>query len=360
MWLPATGPDDGIATADGVGGGAAQYSPPGTFITDLGEGEGRNDSTITLTALQQQIADQEAEFERGEGIEGYELCVVSSIFYGQEQRAEEARTGAPWRPWLFEETVLSGAVAGQVVTESKFSSATQYHEFWLSGVDAGLFNSRIIDGDSDPGNGFRYVASPARPLPAGQYRFYDHLRLDSDFPCDFYPDKNYIEFAVTAEPPAGSVHEAFFDPVAMGAAVGADNANGVMKPTSFTVNGAAAGLDSLKWEAGSVALTLSPHVSLAGHALDIIELDGSVSLSLEVEDASLSGGVLTWGVETQPWQAGDLLMLRIRQGKHDADSDGLIEVENLAQLNAIRWDLDGDGAADSADNGAVYARCDGW
>ena len=28
---------------------------------------------------------------------------------------------------------------------------------------------------------------------------------------------------------------------------------------------------------------------------------------------------------------------------YDADDDGLIEVSTLAQLNAIRWDLDGDG-----------------
>ncbi len=32
---------------------------------------------------------------------------------------------------------------------------------------------------------------------------------------------------------------------------------------------------------------------------------------------------------------------------YDADDDGLIEVSSLAQLNAIRWDLDGDGAADA-------------
>ncbi|MDE0320792.1 MAG: hypothetical protein OXI97_13030, partial [Acidimicrobiaceae bacterium] len=31
---------------------------------------------------------------------------------------------------------------------------------------------------------------------------------------------------------------------------------------------------------------------------------------------------------------------------YDADDDGLIEVSSLAQLNAIRWDLDGDGTAD--------------
>ena len=30
-------------------------------------------------------------------------------------------------------------------------------------------------------------------------------------------------------------------------------------------------------------------------------------------------------------------------GQYDADGDGLIEVSNLEQLNAIRYDLDGDG-----------------
>ena len=33
---------------------------------------------------------------------------------------------------------------------------------------------------------------------------------------------------------------------------------------------------------------------------------------------------------------------------YDADDDGLIEVADLAQLNAIRWDLDGDGVASEA------------
>ena len=40
---------------------------------------------------------------------------------------------------------------------------------------------------------------------------------------------------------------------------------------------------------------------------------------------------------------------------HDADDDGLIEVSSLAQLNAIRWDLDGNGAADASDGDVSYA-----
>ena len=43
-------------------------------------------------------------------------------------------------------------------------------------------------------------------------------------------------------------------------------------------------------------------------------------------------------------------------GDYDADNDGLIEVSNLAQLNAIRWDLDGDGT--STDSGYAAAFLD--
>ena len=40
---------------------------------------------------------------------------------------------------------------------------------------------------------------------------------------------------------------------------------------------------------------------------------------------------------------------------YDSDGDGLIEISSLAQLNALRWDLDGDGAADDLTNANAYA-----
>ena len=40
-------------------------------------------------------------------------------------------------------------------------------------------------------------------------------------------------------------------------------------------------------------------------------------------------------------------------GDYDTDNDGLIEISNLSQLNAIRWDLDGDG--ESRDSGYAQA-----
>ena len=40
---------------------------------------------------------------------------------------------------------------------------------------------------------------------------------------------------------------------------------------------------------------------------------------------------------------------------YDTDDDGLIEIEWLEQLNAVRWDLDGDGVADDGGNAEAYS-----
>ena len=42
----------------------------------------------------------------------------------------------------------------------------------------------------------------------------------------------------------------------------------------------------------------------------------------------------------------------------DRDGDGLIEVGNLTQLDAIRWDLDGDGISDNADYATAFSDAD--
>ena len=44
-----------------------------------------------------------------------------------------------------------------------------------------------------------------------------------------------------------------------------------------------------------------------------------------------------------------------QRGDYDLDDDGLIDIRTLAQLNAVRWDMDGDGAASSGNVGS-YAK----
>ena len=65
-----------------------------------------------------------------------------------------------------------------------------------------------------------------------------------------------------------------------------------------------------------------------------------------------SNGVYTFklaatktGYDDGPWAS-----VTTSPGKdYDADDDGLIEITNLAQLNAVRWDLDGNGSVASGD-----------
>ena len=120
---------------------------------------------------------------------------------------------------------------------------------------------------------------------------------------------------MTAVAPEGTLHEAFFDPITDGTAVAADDTNGVLKPASFTsADGASATIERIEWESGTVKLEVSPHTGLSGHVLDFIVLDGSVSLSLHADDATVDAAndTLSWSVPSQPWDDGDELMVRVR------------------------------------------------
>ena len=62
-------------------------------------------------------------------------------------------------------------------------------------------------------------------------------------------------------------------------------------------------------------LQVDPHTGLGGHRLDFIELDGSVSLTLQVDESTVDAPnkTLSWPVSSQPWEDGDKLMLRIAE-----------------------------------------------
>ena len=138
-------------------------------------------------------------------------------------------------------------------------------------------------------------------------------------PCDGYTIR--YEWTVTVNAPEGTLHEAFFDPVTDGTAVAADSTNGALDPATFTdANSGSATIERIAWEpgtgeSGTVKLKLSPHNGMAGHTVNFIALDGSVSLSLRVADATVdaTNETLSWTVTSQPWQSGDKLMLRIHQ-----------------------------------------------
>ena len=155
-----------------------------------------------------------------------------------------------------------------------------------------------------------------RPLPEGTYKLRRKSRTALHDPCN-YTDAIYdFPATVRVTAPSGTVHEAFFDPVTDGSAVAADSTNGILKPASFTdANSASASLQRIEWASSTVKVKVSPHTGLTGQTVDFIELDGSVSLSLDVDDATVdaANNTLSWSVAEQPWHGGDKLMLRIHK-----------------------------------------------
>ena len=308
-WLPAE-TSGGAAGASGTSGTQRfLLDAPVDAGTGGASGQSEGTPTITLDEMKAEIAGVEREVAAGDGSDAYRACIYEKHMWERQFNAKKRPDGT-YPYGRYDESIGSGQPAGARAhtyqndpeLEPEFQTVG---EFFVAGRDQALFVPRLSG-----------AFDTARPLPAGEYKFNPYYMFHSEILCDAIPEaaKKRVEVFVAVTAPSGTAHEAFFDPVAIGTAVGADAANGVLDAAGFTVGGAATTIDGLKWEGGTLTLELSPAASLIGHALDFIALDGSVTLSLDGGAATVSGGTLTWSVADQPWQAGDLLMLRIRTG----------------------------------------------
>ncbi len=272
--------------------------------------------TISVSEMKALIAKMEKWRKEGEGVTGYLECIRESFrvdiyINGYKERGESLKVSSDYY-------LDSGLPARTLINKT---GGPRPGKTWLGGKDKEFFadeNGPLIS---------------LRPLRAGTYLVYRNYQWPKLIPCDYFPkeytDVNAAYVQVTA--PSGTLHEAFFDPVNLTSGVGADATNGVLKPTSFTDgNGVAATLQRIAWEApsagsgqaGAVKLKLSPHTGLANHVLDFIALDGTVSVSLVADEATVdaANNTLNWSVSSQPWKNGDLLMLRIRAVADQASS----------------------------------------
>ena len=296
VWLPAT------TTASGAGMFYLE-EPSEADGTVAGDSEG-GDSDITLAALRTTIKTETDAIDSS--IPGHKECLVVKKWDKRLGRSGTTGSGSY--------DIDSGSLAGTVVYE-RIIGASVYWSYILFGEDASLFETEESDDDTDPVNGFDRLLKTIRPLPQGQYIIEEAKQQDSMVPCGYIPDER-IRWAINVVAPEGTLHELFFDPVTDGTAVAADSANGVLKPASFTdTNNASASLQRIEWASGTVKMKLSPHTGLTGQTVDFIELDGSVSLSLDVADATVdaANNTLSWSVSSQLWHDGDKLMLRIRK-----------------------------------------------
>ena len=261
----------------------------------------------TLAELRTLVAEAVENYRTGSaehGEEAYNRCLR------EKYRLEgNARWGEPRVRGTISLSVSSGAPAG-----TRIKNWGSHPKEYMSGNDAYLFSNK-------PTPFFT-----TRPIPLGEYRFY-HIWFDPNTLAlcggpDELPEslRESREIFVHVTAPEGVLHEAFFDPVASGEAVGAGGDDGVLKPASFTLNGSQTTMRRIEWESGRVVMRLEPDDNaLADHHVDFIALDGSVALRLDFDDAAqvTNGGApaLAWGVCNQPWSDGDLLMLRIRESE---------------------------------------------
>ena len=143
-----------------------------------------------------------------------------------------------------------------------------------------------IDGDGKltavtDGIKFSQTFQTTRPLPSGEYKIVRKEVWGAYIACDYTLSHDWT---VNVTAPVGVVHEAFFDPVNLtGGGIGADKDNGALKPTAFSVNGAATKIERVKWDpSGRVSMDLKPGVSLKGHLIEFIGLNGKPIRELEL------------------------------------------------------------------------------
>ena len=314
-WLPAAKADSATGAADSD---KARY-----FTAEPSQSSGAagtsasSASSISLADIKDLIAANNALLERNQDVPYFEECVRDRFRF-----TAVYKTGW-YMETRYETEIASGMRPGSAeIWEDIEDGDPYYAPWWIEGPNTHLFTMIKEDPDNDPTTGYKWKVSANRPLPSGKYIINYNGQPWDWVPCDFHPDKGYInEQTLIATAPDGALHEAFFDPASLGASVGANSASGgvgALKPAEFTHNGASVAIEQIEWSPNTnkVALKLSNRsAKLAGHHIDFIELDASVSLRLDIDDAETTstgyGQTLSWEVCRQPWHPGDQLMLRI-------------------------------------------------
>ena len=317
VWLPTT------ATSPSASGASESRFMLGEKPKDLYPEQGvagsSFDTEISLSDLKSRIKAATDLVKQGEGVEAYEECL----------RVKLELERIPWSPYSIElPPFQSGLRAGTVIETGSAGGLQYYGIYFFSGVDEGFFEIVLQDKDSDPYNGYYRTVKTLRPLAAGDYSVVYHqmpgiLRPCIGSPIEAYTDIPTANWTIRAMAPVGTLHEAFFDPVAIGSAVGADSDNGALTPAAFSAaEGADAEIRRVDWESDVVKIEIAnPSASLANHHIDFIALDSSTLLRLDFDDAAIAddGDVRTfsWVRCGRPWQAGDKLMLRISESPPD-------------------------------------------
>ena len=367
VWLPSTSaPASGVSGASGST--EARYyleEPPslGAGVSGVSgvsgaSGQSASVSSITLSDMKSHVKAMDDLLKQGEGVDGYRECLITKRLALRRSDYQRLLAIGPGPYFDFDLHTSSGLPAGSVISEGRFFGGLRNREYsrhFFTGPDADLFLREVEDDDNDPGTGYGSDSKIKRPLPGGTYEIHNNAQSPVMFPCNFVPEP-YARWNVHVSAPAGTLHEAFFDPVldTSTSAVGADSENGVLKPSAFTDSGGATTtISRLEWKSGSVKMNVSPRAALTGQILDFIELDGTVSLSLYAADATAdaASNTLSWTVSSRPWEDGDKLMLRIRKAANRPPAFATSTYAFTVREDARKWHILGSVSASDPDPG---------
>ncbi len=311
VWLPSSAASGVQQAASGEQSFMLGDAPAG--VSDTRVSTASSDANISLSGLKVKIKAMDKLLKDNADVAGFEECLIAR-FHDTRTSNYDAETSPA------EFAIESGLSVGNIFYDHGMRGEG-YDPHHLIGEDTHLFEMVTEDEDNNPRNGYRIEARNKRPVVRGQYKVSWQNVLYEWIPCGYKTPPRPWLIKVTA--PDGTLHEAFFDPVELGGAVGADGTDGVLKPAAFSANGSddATTIERIGWQSNAVSIAISDAPSLANHHIDFIALDGSVALRLDFDDASGSdeGSTRTmiWKVCEQPWQAGDLLMLRISESEED-------------------------------------------
>ncbi len=251
--------------------------------------------TIRLSALKAQINTLEADANAGG--EMYRNCLIWSA--ERERMANRKLAAMGPVTHTTEVEIASGQPAGTVLHEGYLASGLppdKIGRHWFEGDDPHIVTTTVSNIGTEPALNTRNFVEviltytthlrTTRPLPDGRYQFFHNHQHPFDAVCDGFVKTNFYSYELTVTAPDRVLHEAYFDPVTIGTAVGADSANGVLSPAGFSLTNTNTTISSLKWEDGAVTMTLSPTASLADYAIDFIDVNGTTTLSLTSDNSS--------------------------------------------------------------------------
>lgn len=295
---------------------------------------GANPTPISIIELDAHIK----YLERLSGSE-YRKCVLSTLLYRDRVKRQHlgdyerlALPGAP-TPAPFPQhhaEARSGSAASVYRLQRPPIETPRFSDYWLEGRHKDLFAFRVYS----ESYGYYEEVHPVRELRGARYSV-TFSQYHQSLPCEDLAEENVdtwwaawdaVESTVTVTRDDNVLHEAFFDPVALDSAIGADSSGGRIYPASFRLDDfTRVTIAGLHWDSGAVAMKLKlDGPSMPSGSIRVNVPHGPL-LAFNFPERLQTGedghAVISWGYCETPWSAGDLLLLEILDAPYRFDDN---------------------------------------